>query len=154
MSKVVNIHHIGIIVPSIEESLKFWQEILGIELRYVENVSSMNLDLAWLPVDKTCIELLQPTSQEFNEYYEFLHSRGAGVHHICLEVDNIDEMLLKLKEKHVDLKNETAITLPGRRLAFLEPKGTDGVIVELYELQKPILVEEEFSETLFIPYFV
>jgi methylmalonyl-CoA/ethylmalonyl-CoA epimerase len=154
MSKVVNIHHIGIIVPNIEKSLKFWQDILGIELDYVENVYSMNLDLAWLPVDKTRIELLQPTSQEANEYYEFLRSRGPGVHHICLEVDNIDEMLLKLKEKHVGLKNETAITLPGRRLAFLEPEGTDGVIVELYELQKPIPIEEEFSEILFIPYFL
>jgi methylmalonyl-CoA/ethylmalonyl-CoA epimerase len=136
MAKVVNINHIGIVVSNIEKSLNFWQEILGIDLDYIENVSSMNLDLAWLPVDRTRIELLMPTSQENNEYFDFLSSKGPGVHHVCLEVDDIDKMLQRLKEKNVGLKNETAIELPGRRLAFLEPEGTDGIIVELYELIK------------------
>lgn len=136
MARVVNIHHIGIIVPNIEKSLQFWQNILGINLDYVEDVISMNLELAWLPIQNTRIELLQPTSKEGNEYYDFLHTRGSGVHHICIEVDDIDEMLQKLKDDHVNLKNETALTLPGRRLAFLEPEGTDGIIVELYELEK------------------
>ena len=84
MSKVVNINHIGIVVHNIEKSLQFWQNILGIELDYSENVPSMNLDLAWLPVKTTRIELLEPTSAQNNEYADFLHEKGPGMHHICL----------------------------------------------------------------------
>ena len=135
MAKVVNINHIGIVVNDIGKSLQFWQDILGIDLEYLESVPSFNVDLAFLPIDKTRIELLKPTSTQSNEYYEFLQSRGPGFHHICLEVDNINEMLEKLKSHNVKLKNDTAIELPGRKLAFLEPEGCDGVIIELYELK-------------------
>ena len=134
MAKVININHVGIVVPDIKKTLTFWQDILGINLDYREEVPTMNLDLAWLPVGKSRIEFLTPTSEEGNEYYEFLKSKGPGFHHICLEVDNIDEMLNKLKENNIRLKDEVAVELPGRKLAFLDPEDTDGVIVELYEL--------------------
>ena len=134
MAKVVNINHIGIVVNDIEKSLQFWHDVLGIDLESFESVPSFNVDLAFLHIDKSRIELLKPTSTQNNEYYELLQSRGSGFHHICLEVDNINEMLEKLKSHNVKLKNETAIELPGRKLAFLEPDGCDGVIVELYEL--------------------
>jgi len=134
MAKVININHVGIVVPGIKKTLSFWQDILGIKLDYREEVPTMNLDLAWLPVGKSRIEFLTPTSEEGNEYYAFLKSKGPGFHHICLEVDNIDEMLNKLKENNIRLKDEVAVELPGRKLAFLDPEDTDGVIVELYEL--------------------
>lgn len=134
MSKIVKINHIGIVVHDIEKSLRFWQDILGISLDYTEKVPSMNLDLAFLKLDKTRIELLEPTSMEGNEYFDLLKSKGQGFHHICLEVDDIDEMLVKLKLNNIKLKDEAAIELPGRKLAFLEPESCDGVIVELYEL--------------------
>ena len=134
MAKVLNIDHIGITVQNNEKSLKFWQDILGINLDYAESGPSMNLNLAWLPVGKTRIELLEPTSKEGNDYYKMLQSKGPGFHHICLEVDDIDEMLQKLKANNIKLKDETAIELPGRKLAFLDPESCDGVIVELYEL--------------------
>lgn len=136
MAKVININHIGIVVHDLEKSLKFWQDILGINLGYTESVPTYNVDLAFLPVNKTRIELMKPTSTQGNEYYELLQSRGPGFHHICLEVDDIDEMLEELKANNVRLKDEVAIELPGRRLAFLEPDSSDGVIVELYELNK------------------
>lgn len=136
MAKIININHIGIVVHDIEKSLKFWQDILGINLDYTESVATYNVDLAFLSVEKTRIELLKPTSTQGNEYYELLQSRGPGFHHICLEVDDIDEMLEELKANNVRLKDEVAIELPGRRLAFLEPESSDGVIVELYELNK------------------
>jgi methylmalonyl-CoA epimerase len=134
MSKVVNINHVGIVVHDIEKSLGFWQDILGINLDYLENVPSLNLDLAFLNIGKTRIELLKPTSTQNNEYYELLQSRGPGFHHICFEVDNIDEMLDKLKSHKLKLKNENVIELPGRKLAFVEPECCDGVVVEFYEL--------------------
>lgn len=136
MAKVININHIGIVVYDLEKSLKFWQDILGINLGYTESVPTYNVDLAFLPVEKTRIELMKPTTTQGNEYYELLQSRGPGFHHICLEVDDIDEMLEELKANNVRLKDEAAIELPGRRLAFLEPESSDGVIVELYELKK------------------
>ena len=134
MAKVVNINHVGIVVHNIGKSLQFWHDILGIDLDYLESVPSFNVDLAFLNIDKTRIELMNPTTTQNNEYYELLQSSGPGFHHICLEVDDIDEMLVKLKLHNVKLKNETAIQLPGRKLAFLEPDGCDGVIIELYEL--------------------
>jgi methylmalonyl-CoA epimerase len=134
MTQVTNIHHIGIVVNNYQKSLKFWQDILGIDLDYVENVASMNLNLAWLPVGKTRIELLEPTSTEDNEYYAQLTSTGAGFNHLCVEVDDIGEMVKKLKENNIRLKGESIIELPGRKLIFLEPECCDGVCVELYEL--------------------
>ena len=121
MAKIININHVGIVVHNIGKSLQFWHDILGIDLEYLESVPSFNVDLAFLRIDKTRIELLKPKSTQDNEYYELLQSRGPGFHHICLEVDDIDEMLEKLKFHNVKLKNEKAIELPGRKLAFLEP---------------------------------
>ena len=134
MSTVLNVHHIGIVVPNIERSLRFWQNILGIDLDYTESVPSMDLELAWLPVKSTRVELLEPTSNENNEYADFLKNQGPGMHHICLEVDDIEGMLIRLRENNIGLKDKVAIQLPGRKLAFLQPEDCDGVIVELYEL--------------------
>jgi methylmalonyl-CoA/ethylmalonyl-CoA epimerase len=134
MPKIENIDHLGIVVKDIAKSLNFWQNILGINLDYQEEVPSMNLDLAFLSIGKTRIELLEPTSTQGNEYYDFLRSRGQGFHHICLEVDNIEEMLERLRANNIKLKDETAIELPGRKLAFLNPESCDGVVIEIYEL--------------------
>jgi methylmalonyl-CoA/ethylmalonyl-CoA epimerase len=134
MAKVVNIDHIGIVLHNIEKSLQFWQKILGVELDYTESVPSMNLNLAWLPVNSTRIELLEPTTEKNNEYTDFLKERGPGMHHICLEVDDIDAMLNRFKVSNIKLKDEVAVQLPGRKLAFLQSDDCDGVIVELYEL--------------------
>jgi len=134
MTQATNIHHVGIVVNDYQKSLKFWQDILGIDLDYVENVADMNLNLAWLPLGKTRIELLEPTSTENNDYYAQLASTGAGFNHLCVEVDDIHEMVEKLKANHIKLKEDSIIELPGRKLIFLEPECCDGVRVELYEL--------------------
>ncbi len=134
MAKVVNINHVGIVVPDNEKSLKFWHDLLGINLKYVECVPSMNINLAWLPINTGFIELLEPTTTEGNEYYDYLNSSGPGVHHVCLEVDDINGMVEKLKENKVKFRSDSIINLPGRKLIFLDPDCCDGVIVELYEL--------------------
>ncbi len=134
MSRVLNIDHIGIVVPDIAKSLGFWQGILGINLDSIENVPSMDLELAWLPVGKTRLELLEPTSVEGNEYHEFLKQHGPGFHHVCIVVDDLDLMVQKIKGNNIRLKSAEVIELPGRKLVFLDPEDTDGIIVELYEL--------------------
>lgn len=136
MAKVVNIDHIAVVVEKNDESLNFWQNILGIDLDYTESVPSMNIELAWLPVGKTRIELIEATTEKDNEYYDFLKKNGPGMHHICVEVDNIEEMLNTLKENNIKLTDQVPQQLPGRKIAFLEPESCDGVVVELYEITK------------------
>jgi methylmalonyl-CoA/ethylmalonyl-CoA epimerase len=78
------------------------------------------------------IELVQSTDSETGTA-KFIREKGPGLHHLCLEVENIDQALEALKSRGVRLINETAQVLPGRKIAFIHPKSTGGVLVELYE---------------------
>lgn len=134
MAKVVNINHVGIVVQDNEKSLKFWRDLLNVNLKCIEPVPSMEINLAWLPINTGFIELVEPITTESNEYYNFLQTCGPGVHHVCLEVDDIYGMVEKLKENNVRFRSDSVIDLPGRKLIFLDPSCCDGVMVELYEL--------------------
>ena len=134
MTKVNKINHIAVVVKNNTEALAFWRDILGLELDYMEEVPSMNLELAWLPVGETRVELIAPTTHDDNEYYEFIQEHGEGLHHICVEVDDIEETLSEMRSHGVKLKDTIAQQLPGRKIAFIKPESCNGVIVELYEL--------------------
>lgn len=134
MAKLLKINHIAIAVEDIEAALPFWQDALGLRLDHIEDVPSQKARVAFLPLGESELELVQPTSAESGTA-KFLQERGAGMHHLCLEVDDIDAMLLRLKDKGVRLINETALELENRRLAFIHPKSSGGVLVELYELK-------------------
>lgn len=132
---IKKINHIAIIVPELNESLSFWRDILGLNLTHLEDVPSQQAQVAFLPTGDSEIELVKPTS-DTSGAAKFLAKRGPGLHHIALEVDNLDEMLVQLKEKGVRLINETAIIAAGgNRAAFIHPESTNGVLVELYEVQ-------------------
>lgn len=133
MAKVTKINHVGIVVPDLDNSMAFWCECLGLELSHVEDVPSQKSAVAFFPIGESEIELVKPTSED-SGVAKFLSDRGAGMHHLCLEVDQLDEMLIKLKSKGVRLINETPIEMPGRKLAFVHPKSTGGVLVELYQI--------------------
>ena len=135
MPKLIKINHIAIAVEDIEAALPFWQDALGLRLDHIEDVPSQKAKVAFLPLGESELELVQPTSADTGTA-KFLQERGAGMHHLCFEVDDIDAMLLHLKEKGVRLINETALELENRRLAFIHPKTTGGVLVELYELKE------------------
>jgi methylmalonyl-CoA/ethylmalonyl-CoA epimerase len=136
MPKVTRIDHIAILVPDLEEPLAFWRDALGLELTHVEDVPAEMAQIAFLPTGGSEVELVRPTSEDTG-LARFLEKRGPGMHHICLEVDDIDGMLAQLKEKGVQLINEEARTgVGGRRYAFIHPKSANGVMVELYELPK------------------
>jgi methylmalonyl-CoA/ethylmalonyl-CoA epimerase len=133
MAKITKVNHIAIAVNDIEAALSFWQDGLGLSLDHTEDVPSQKAVVAFLPVGDTEVELVKPTSEDTG-VAKFLAERGGGMHHLCFEVDCITDMLASLKAKGVRLLNETPVELPGRKMAFVHPKSTGGVLVELYEV--------------------
>ena len=136
MAKIMKINHVAIAVDDIEESLGFWRDGLGLEVTRVEDVPSQKAAVAFIPVGDSEVELVKPTAQDTG-LAKFVAERGGGMHHLCFEVDNLLEMLAELKAKGVRLINDTPQELPGRKMAFVHPKSTGGVVVELYEITDP-----------------
>lgn len=131
---IKGINHIAVVVTDIDRSLAFWNTALGIPLEKVKEVPSEKSKVAFLPVNGAEIELVQPTTDD-SGIAKYLNKRGEGMHHLCLEVDNIEEMLADLAGKGVRLINDTAkLTDDGKMYAFIHPESTGGVLVELYQL--------------------
>lgn len=135
MAKMNKVNHVAIVVADIDEALKFWSDGLGIHLHHVEDVPSQKAKVAFLPVGDTEVELVQPTSDDTGAA-KFLAEKGGGMHHLCFEVDDCAATLVELKGKGIRLINEEPLVLPGRKMAFVHPKSTGGVLVELYEITK------------------
>jgi methylmalonyl-CoA/ethylmalonyl-CoA epimerase len=131
---IKKIDHIAIVVPNIDEALEFWRDALGLELSHIEEVEVQESLVAFLPSGESEVELVEPTT-DTSGIARYLTKRGPGMHHICFEVDDIEETLAQLKEKGVQLINEQPIVgTGGKKIAFIHPKGAGGVLVELYEL--------------------
>ncbi len=136
MAKVKRIDHIAILVDNLEGPLSFWQDALGLTLEHTQNVPAEMAEIAFLPVGGTELELVRPTTDD-SGLARFLEKRGPGMHHICLEVDDIDGMLESLKARGVQLINEQPrSSADGKRYAFIHPKSANGVMIELYELPR------------------
>lgn len=135
MAKLTKINHIGIAVNNIEEALPFWTDGLGLKMHHVEEVARQKSKVAFLPVGESDVELVTPTAED-STMTKYLAEKGQGMHHLCLETDNIEEMLADLKAKGFRLINETPIEEPGRKMAFVHPKSTGGVLLELYQVTK------------------
>jgi methylmalonyl-CoA/ethylmalonyl-CoA epimerase len=135
MAKIKKLNHVAVAVNDITEALDFWEKALDIKLDHVEDIPSLKVKVAFLPVGESEIELVQPTSEDTGTA-KFLQKRGAGLHHLCFEVDNIDEMLADLKSKNIRLINEEPLVLEGRKMAFIHPKSANGVLIELYQINK------------------
>ncbi|WP_322506485.1 methylmalonyl-CoA epimerase [Anaerolinea sp.] len=133
MSEIKKINHVAIVVGDIDQALTFWRDALGLELHHVEDVPSQKAVVAFMPVGDSEVELVKPTTDD-SGVAKFLAERGGGMHHLCFEVDDLEAKLADLKAKGVRLINETPIELPGRKMAFIHPKSTGGVLVELYQL--------------------
>lgn len=133
MSINKKINHVAVVVADIDEALKFWQDALGIKLDHIEDVPSQKAQVAFLPLGDSEIELVKPTAEDTGAA-KFLAERGGGMHHLCIEVDDINGKLMELKAKGIRLINEEPMVLPGRKMAFVHPKSTGGVLLELYEI--------------------
>jgi methylmalonyl-CoA/ethylmalonyl-CoA epimerase len=136
MTELKRIHHIAILVEDIDASLKFWHETLGIEPSRIGDIPQEASRIAVLPLGETEIELVQPTTSD-SGLSRFLEKRGPGMHHLCFEVSDLQSLLLQLKAKGVQLINEQpSIGENGTLYAFIHPKSTNGVLLELYQLPK------------------
>ena len=131
---IKKVNHIAVVVPDLDAAMRFWVDTLGLELSHKEHVASQAVDVAFLPVGDSKIELIQSTHSE-SGVARYLDKRGPGMHHICFEVDNLEAALAKLAKADVALINESPVLgSDGRKFAFIHPKSANGVLVELYEL--------------------
>lgn len=127
----MKISHLGIATKGIDEALKFWENALGLEKVHTEIVEDQKVRVAMLPVGETNIELLEPTSED-SPISKFLEKRGGGIHHIAVEVEDIEASLAKLKANGARLIDETPRTGAENCLvAFVHPQATGGVLLEL-----------------------
>jgi len=139
---ITKIDHIGVVVSDIEEALKVYQQALGLSLARIQERPDQAVTIAFLPTGESEIELVQPVTSD-SGVAKFLQKRGEGIHHLCLEVDDIEEALAKLREKGLQLIDEMPRTGPeGERFAFIHPKSTHGVLIELYEYPKSTTAHE------------
>ena len=131
---VKQINHVAVVVDDMEEALSFWRDALGMELHELRDVPAEKSQVAFLPLPGSEVELVQPTTND-SGIAKYLAKRGPGMHHICLEVDDIEGMMTQLKSKGIRLINEKPRTASdGKKYAFIHPESASGVLVELYQI--------------------
>ncbi len=132
----IKIDHIAVVVDDMPAALNFWQNALGLALEGTEHNEQEAVDIAFLPVGQSRVELLKPTTDD-SGIAKYLTKRGPGMHHLCLAVEDIEAAMAQIAAQGVQLINETPRTREdGTRYAFVHPKSTGGVMVELYEVRK------------------
>jgi methylmalonyl-CoA/ethylmalonyl-CoA epimerase len=134
--KIKRIAHVAVAVPSIDDAFAKFQRVLGLSLEGREVVASQKVEAATMPLGDAAIELIEPKGNE--PVARFLETRGPGLHHVAVEVEGIEEVLARLKEQGVPLVDQAPrIGAHGHKVAFVHPKATGGVLIELVELQQP-----------------
>jgi len=129
----MKINHLGIATKCIDEALEFWRDALGLEDVHTETVENQKVRVVMLPIGESRVELLEPTSDD-SPISKFLEKRGGGIHHIAIEVDDIEARLQVLKDKGVRLIDEAPRTgAEGCLVAFIHPSSAQGVLVELVQ---------------------
>ena len=132
----MKINHIGIATKGIDEALKFWADSLGLENVHTEVVEDQKVRVAMLPLGESRVELLEPTSQD-SPISKFLEKRGGGIHHIAVEVDDINAALERLSAAGNRLIDEKPrVGAEGCLVAFVHPSSTNGVLLELVQTPK------------------
>ena len=131
----MKINHIGIATKGIDEALKFWSDALGLDNVHTEIVVDQKVKVAMLPLGESRIELLEPTSDD-SPISKFLEKRGGGIHHIAVEVDDIEAALANLKSQGMRLIDESPrVGAEGCLVAFVHPASTGGVLLELVQIR-------------------
>ena len=131
--KVTRVDHIGIAVKNLDEMVKWYEETLGVKAHGYETVDEQKVKVAFLPIGESELELLEDTTGD-GPVAKFIEKNGEGVQHIALRVESIDEALVELKEKEVRLIDQTPrYGAGGASIAFVHPKATHGVLLELCE---------------------
>lgn len=134
--KPTHIEHIGIAVQNLDESIKFWEKILGTPCYAIEEVADQKVKTAFFMVGQTKIELLESTDPE-GPIGKFIEKKGPGVHHIAFAVNNLEGVLQECEQNGIQLIDKTPRKgAEGLHIAFLHPKSTYGVLTELCEDKK------------------
>ena len=129
----IKVDHVAVVVADMDAALGFWRDALGLPLEGTEHNEQEAVDIAFLPAGESRIELLLPTDTE-SGIARYLEKRGAGMHHICFAVPAIEDALEQLRGHDIELINDQPRTREdGTRYAFVHPRSTGGVLVELYE---------------------
>jgi methylmalonyl-CoA/ethylmalonyl-CoA epimerase len=132
----MKIIHLGIATNSIDEALKFWQNALGLKRIHAETVEDQKVRVAMLPIGETRIELLEPISED-SPISKFLAKRGGGIHHIAVEVENIEETLARLKREGARLiDDKPRVGAENCLVAFVHPQSAGGVLLEIVQRQE------------------
>ena len=132
MNTPFHLNHIGVAVESIAAVLPVY-ELMGLKVLKRESVPSEQVDVAFLDSGECHLELLEATSEE-SPIAKFIQKRGPAIHHVCIEVENLPEMLQKLDAEGVRLiDKEPRVGANNKRVAFIHPKATGGVLIELSE---------------------
>ena len=125
--EVLRVDHVGIAVNNLEETLKFYEDVLGIKCEGTEVVEEQKVKVAFLPIGETELELLESTTED-GPIAKFIDKNGGrgGIQHVAVRVDNIEKAIEEVKAKGYKM-------IGGAKIAFCHPKGTDGVLLELSE---------------------
>ena len=126
------IHHVALIVGSIDRALVLWRDLLGLDLETVMDIVSDKVRIAFLTVGESKVELVEPTD-DTTGVARFLASKGEGFHHVCFEVGNLAETLLRLEIDGLELIDRAARRGAEGPVAFIHPRSCHGVLVELIE---------------------
>ncbi len=132
---IKRVNHVAVVVADLDDALQVYRDALGMELAQVETIVEQDVKVGFLPSGGTELELLQPLHAE-SGIGQFLARRGEGMHHICLEVDDLDATLADLKAKGTRLIDETPKEGAHGKVAFIHPKGAHGVLIELLEVAR------------------
>ncbi len=131
--KIKRIEHVAIAVDDIDEALGFFRDALGLEVGTTDLEEGQRVVVAFMPLGEAEIELIEPVDAD-SGVSRFLDRRGPGMHHLCLEVDDLGEAITHLRERGVQLiDDEPYLGTGGRRIAFIHPNAAHGVLIELYE---------------------
>jgi methylmalonyl-CoA/ethylmalonyl-CoA epimerase len=131
---VVNkVDHIGVAVKNLDETLKFYEDILGMKCHGTETIEEQKVKVAFLPIGDTEVELLESTEED-GPIAKYIEKRGEGIQHIAFRVDDIEKAIAEMKEKGMRMIDEKPrYGAGGAKIAFVHPKSTHGILLELCE---------------------
>ena len=131
--KILKIDHLGVAVNNLDDGKNFWTGVMGLKFEGTETVEEQKVNTAFIPVGESEVELLESTSPD-GPIAKYIEKRGQGIQHIAFRVPDIEEALAELKEKGIKLIDEKPRKgAGGAKIAFLHPKATGGVLVEICE---------------------
>jgi len=129
-----SIHHVAVVVRDLDQALAFYRDTLGLEMADRRRVEEEGVEIAFLPTGEAEIELLEPLTEE-GGVARFLEKRGEGLHHVCLQIDDIEAAMDRLEAAGARvLSEEPQVSADGTRYVFVHPKSAHGVLIELYQV--------------------